>query len=90
MEQECGDREKEERAVAVEEAEVRNEAGETAEEEALLPKRNRATADVRADDVRRSSGNTIRESSEEGRRRKRPYSSLPQFLTLAGRVSVIT
>ena len=54
MEQECGDREKDERAVA-EEAEVRREV------EALLPKRNRATADARADDVRRSSGNTIRE-----------------------------
>ena len=53
MEQECGDREKDERAVA-EEAEVRSR-----EVEALLPKRNRATADARADDVRRSSGNTI-------------------------------
>ena len=53
LEQECGDREKDERAVA-EEAEVRSR-----EVEALLPKRNRATADARADDVRRSSGNTI-------------------------------
>ena len=56
LEQECGDREKDERAVAEAEAEVRSEAAE-----ALLPKRNRATADARADDVRRSSGNTIRE-----------------------------
>ena len=61
MEQECGDREKDERAVAEAEAEVRSEAAE-----ALLPKRNRATADARADDVRRSSGNTIRDKSVIG------------------------
>ena len=56
MEQECGEREKEERAVAVEaEVERSEEAGETAA--ALLPKRNRARAETRAADcdVRKSS-----------------------------------
>ena len=80
MEQECGDREKDERAVAEAEAEVRSEAAE-----ALLPKRNRATADAKADNVRRSSGNTIRESSEE--------TAEASFLLCSpypGRVSVIT
>ena len=55
MEQECGEREKEERAVAVEAEVARSGAGETAA--ALLPKRNRASADARAADcdVRKSS-----------------------------------
>ena len=66
MEQECGEREKEERAVAVEAEVVRSEAGEEAAA-ALLPKRNRARAEARAADcdVRKSSENTIRESSGE-------------------------